>query len=561
MTGRTKGFAYRYRHVRRYQEILNILAKNGFGFIIDRLELPGQSLYQRFKKEKPPQAEELANLPERITQVMKELGPTFIKLGQLFSTRPDLLSADYIKEFAKLQDEVTPVPIEMIKSVILEETGGQIDELFAEFELDALASASIGQVHRAKLVTGEDVVVKIQRPGIERLIKTDLEILEDIARFLEERTPLVENYNITDMLVEFRISILEELDFSLEGRNAEIFKANLQDDSRVYIPKIYWEYTKKRVLVMEYVEGVKIGGREKMIASGYDPRQIAEALVEAMITQIYTDGFFHSDPHPGNLAVLPGNKIVFMDFGQVGYLDEEIREKAADMVLALLKHDIDAVVKGLLQIGIVCGQPNMSHLRRDVSRLERKYYGMSLQEVEVGTSVQELMEVASRYNIRIPTDFVMAAKAGVTLEGTIRDLVPDLSLVEIGKPFATKVYLHRYDPRKILHKTQKNSLRLFSTLMHLPELFEDLIDNIRSGRLALSIELKDLPMAVNQLKSAVNRLAVSIIFSGLLIAGALMVRINPSSFIIRYHISEVIFVFAFLVVGLLLFTLFFDHRN
>lgn len=561
MTGRTKGFAYRYRHVRRYQEILNILAKNGFGFIIDRLELPGQSLYQRFKKEKPPQAEELANLPERITQVMKELGPTFIKLGQLFSTRPDLLSADYIKEFAKLQDEVTPVPIEMIKSVISEETGGQIDELFAEFELDALASASIGQVHRAKLVTGEDVVVKIQRPGIERLIKTDLEILEDIARFLEERTPLVENYNITDMLVEFRISILEELDFSLEGRNAEIFKANLQDDSRVYIPRIYWEYTKKRVLVMEYVEGAKIGGREKMIASGYDPRQIAEALVEAMITQIYTDGFFHSDPHPGNLAVLPGNKIVFMDFGQVGYLDEEIREKAADMVLALLKHDIDAVVKGLLQIGIVCGQPNMSHLRRDVSRLERKYYGMSLQEVEVGTSVQELMEVASRYNIRIPTDFVMAAKAGVTLEGTIRDLVPDLSLVEIGKPFATKVYLHRYDPRKILHKTQKNSLRLFSTLMHLPELFEDLIDNIRSGRLALSIELKDLPMAVNQLKSAANRLAVSIIFSGLLIAGALMVRINPSSFIIRYHISEVIFVFAFLVVGLLLFTLFFDHRN
>ncbi|MDD2555918.1 MAG: AarF/UbiB family protein [Syntrophaceticus sp.] len=561
MAGRTKGFAYRYRHVRRYQEILNILAKNGFGFIIDRLELPGQSLYQRFKKGKPPQEEELANLPKRITWVMKELGPTFIKLGQLLSTRPDLLPADYIKEFAKLQDEVTPVPIEQIESTVWEETGSQVSVLFAEFESEALASASIGQVHRAKLFTGEDVVVKIQRTGIERLIKTDLEILEDIAKFLEERTPLVENYNITDMLVEFRISILEELDFSLEGRNAEIFKTNLQDDSRVYIPEVYWEYTKQRVLVMEYVEGKKISGREKMIAAGYDPRQIAEALVEAMITQIYTDGFFHSDPHPGNLAVLPENKIVFMDFGQVGYLDEEIREKAADMVLALLKHDIDAVVKGLLQIGIVRGQPNMSHLRRDVSRLERKYYGMSLQEIEVGTSIQELMEVASRYNIRVPTDFVMAAKAGVTLEGTIRDLVPDLSLVEIGRPFAAKVYLHRYDPRKIIHKTQQNSFRLFSTLMHLPELLEDLIDNIRSGRLALSIELKDLPMAINQLKSTVNRLAISIIFSSLLIAGALMVCINPSSFIIRYHISEIVFIFAVLLVGLLLFTIFFDRRN
>ena len=563
MAGRTKGFVYHFRHVRRYQEILNILAKNGFGFLIDRLELPGRSLYQRFKGGKPPQEDELTNLPGRITQVMKELGPTFIKLGQLLSTRRDLLPKDYVIEFAKLQDEVTSVPMEQIESTVLEEMGSQISDVFAEFEADALASASIGQVHRAKLVTGEDVVVKIQRPGIERLIKTDLEILEDIAKFIEQRTQLVANYNITDMLVEFRISLLEELDFSLEGRNAEIFKNNLQEDSSVYIPIVFWEYTKQRVLVMEYVKGTKIGGREKMIAAGYNPKQIAENLVEAMIKQIYTDGFFHSDPHPGNLAVLPGNrnKIVFMDFGQVGYLDEGIREKAADMVLALLRHDIDAVVKGLLQIGIVRGQPNMSHLRRDVSRLERKYYGMSLQDIEVSTSIQELMEVASRYNIRVPTDFVMAAKAGVTLEGTIRDLAPELSLVEIGKPFAVKVYLHRYDPRKIIHKTQQNSFRLFSTLMHLPELLEDLIDNIRSGRLALSIELKDLPMAINQLKSTVNRLAISIIFSSLLIAGALMVCINPSSFIIRYHISEIVFIFAVLLVGLLLFTIFFDRRN
>lgn len=561
MAGRTKGFVYHYRHVRRYQEILNILAKNGFGFIIDRLGLPGQSLYHRFKGGKPPQEDELTNLPGRITQVMKELGPTFIKLGQLFSTRPDLLPEDYVKEFAKLQDRVTPVPIEQIESTVFEEIGSNISDVFAEFEPDALASASIGQVHRAKLVTGEDVVVKIQRPGIEHLIKTDLEILEDIAKFIEQKTQLVENYNITDMLIEFRISLLEELDFSLEGRNAEIFKNNLKDDSRVYIPKVYWEYTKQRVLVMEYVKGTKIGGREKMIAAGYDPQQIAETLVEAMIKQVYTDGFFHSDPHPGNLAVLPGNNIVFMDFGQVGYLDEEIREKAADLVLALLKHDIDAVVKGLLQIGIVRGQPNISHLRRDVSRLERKYYGMSLQDIEVGTSIQELMEVASRYHIQVPTDFVMAAKAGVTLEGTIRDLAPELSLVEIGKPFATKVYLRRYDPRKILHNTQQNTLHLFTTLMHLPELLEELIDKIRSGRLALSMELKDLPMAINQLKNTVNRLAISIIFSSLLIAGAVMVSVDPSSFLIRYHISEIIFIFAILLVALILIALFFDRRN
>jgi ubiquinone biosynthesis protein len=360
VTGRTRGFLYHYRHVRRYQEMLNILVKNGFSFLIERLDLPGQTLYHRFRRGKPSQEQEMSNLPGRITQVLKELGPTFIKLGQLLSTRADLLPQEYLQELARLQDRVTPVPMAEIESIILQEVGRPISDVFAEFDPRALASASIGQVHRAKLVSGEDVVVKIQRPGIARLIKVDLEILGDIAKIIEQRTQLGKLQNITGMLTEFRISLLEELDFSLEGRNAEILKKNMQEDTRIYIPDIFWDYTKQRVLVMEYVEGVKITGREEIIAAGYDPQLIAETLVNAMIRQVYVDGFFHSDPHPGNLAVLPGNKIVFMDFGQVGYLDEEMREKAADIVLAMVRHDIDAVLKGLLRIGIIRGEPNMS---------------------------------------------------------------------------------------------------------------------------------------------------------------------------------------------------------
>ena len=492
---------------------------------------------------------------------MKELGPTFIKLGQLLSTRADLLPPEYLHELAKLQDEVTPIPMAQVESIIQQELGRPVSDVFAEFDPQALASASIGQVHRAKLVTGEDVVVKIQRPGIARLIKVDLEILGDIAGIIEQRTQLGKLHNITGMLVEFRISLLEELDFSLEGRNAEILKKNMQEDTRIYIPDVFWDYTKQRVLVMEYVEGKKIAGREEMIAEGYNPRLIAETLVDAMIRQIYVDGFFHSDPHPGNLAVLPENKIVFMDFGQVGYLDEELREKAADTVLAMVRHDIDAVLKGLLRIGVIRGQPNMSSLKRDISRLERKYYGMPLKDIEVGTSLQELMEVASRYQIEVPADFVMAAKALVTLEGTIRELAPEISIVEIAEPFAAKVFLRRYDPRRILQIVQENTLQLFSTFVHLPMLLEDLIDKIKGGRLSLPIEHKELPMAVNQLRKTVHRLALSIILSSLLIAGAIMVSMNPSSFIAKYHLSEIIFLFAFILSLLLIIILFLDSRS
>lgn len=561
MAGRTRGFLYHYRHVRRYQEMLNILVKNGFSFLIERLDLPGQPLYQRFKRGKPSREQELTNLPERITNVMKELGPTFIKLGQLLSTRADLLPQEYLQELAKLQDEVTPVPMAQVESIFLQEVGRSITDVFAEFDSKALASASIGQVHRAKLFTGEDVVVKIQRPGIARLIKVDLEILGDVARIIEQRTQQGKIHNITGMLAEFRISLLEELDFSLEGRNAEIFKKNMQKDTRIYIPDVLWDYTKQRVLVMEYVEGKKIAGREEMLAAGYDPQLIARTLVDAMIRQIYVDGFFHSDPHPGNLALLPGNKVVFMDFGQVGYLDEELREKAADMVLALVRHDIDAVLKGLLRIGIIRGQPNMSSLKRDISRLERKYYGMPLKDIKVGTSLQELMEVASRYQIQVPAGFVMAAKALVTLEGTIRDLAPEISLVEIAEPFATRVFLRRYDPRRLLENAQQNALQFFSTFIRLPVLLDDLIEKIKCGQLALPIEHKELPMAVNQLRRTVHRLALSIILSSLLIAGAIMVSTNPSSFFIRYHVSELIFLSAFIPSFLLIIVLFLDSRT
>lgn len=556
----SRGLLYHYRHWHRYQEILHVLIKNGFSFLIERLDLPGLPLYRRLKTAGAPREHELANLPERVARMFGELGPTFIKLGQLLSTRADLLPEEYLQELAKLQDNVPPLPPDEVEKLIMQEFGRPISEIFVEFEPQALASASIGQVHRASLPDGQAVVVKIQRPGIARTIRVDLEILDDIGKIVEQRTRLGKIYNIAGMLAEFRSSLLEELDFTLEGRNAEIFKKNMKEDPQVYIPAVYWEYTTERVLVLEYVEGRKIAGRKELLDTGFNPRIIARSLVDAMIKQIYVDGFFHSDPHPGNLSVLPGNKIVFLDFGQVGHLDEELREKAADLVLALARHDIDGVIRGIMRIGITSRQPDLSSLRRDVSRLERKYYGMPLSEIRVGLSIQELMEVAWRHQIQVPADFVMAAKALVTLEGTIRELAPDISLVEIAEPFASRVILRRYNPRRLLHLFWQNFAQSAANVAHLPTLAEEVIDKIKSGQFSITLEHKELPHAANQLRRAMHRLALSLILSSFLIAGAILVSVNPSSFLVRLHLSEVIFGLAFLTSLFLMITLFLNRN-
>ncbi len=561
MTGSSRGLLRHYRHWRRYREILNILIKNGLSFLVERLDLPGLPVYRRLRKGAVTREEDFLNLPQRLAQVMRELGPTFIKLGQLLSTRPDLLPEEYIQEFAKLQDRVASVPYDQVETVFLKEFGKPLDEVFEWFDKEPVASASIGQVHRAKLRTGQDVVVKVQRPGIERIIRVDLEILAEIGSLIEQKTRLGEVYKISEMIEEFSASIMEELDFTLEGRNADIFKKNFEDNPQVYIPRVYWEHTTRRILVMEYVQGQKITTRQELREAGFNPLQIARCLVDAMIKQVYLDGFFHSDPHPGNLAVLNDNKIVFMDFGQIGQIDEELREKAADLVLALVKHNPDDIIKGLFQIGVIHGQPNLARLRRDLSRLERKYYRLPLCEISLGTSVQELLEVAWRYQIQIPSEFVMAAKAMITLEGVIRELAPEMSLVEIAEPFASRVIWQRYDPRRIRRRFMENIVKTTATIARLPYLAEGVAERINHGQVSLLVEHKGFPMVIGALRKSINRLALSIILASLLVAGAILVSLEPSSIFSRYHLSEIIFVLTLIHSFILTILLVFYSRD
>jgi ubiquinone biosynthesis protein len=559
MAGRS--ILYHYRHWRRYQEIMNALVRHGFSFIIERLDLPGAPLASRLRKGLIPPEDQLSRLPRQIVAVLKELGPTFIKLGQMLSTRPDMLPSAYITELSKLQDQVPSFSYNEVEEIFADEEGENISDVFTFFDHQALASASIGQVHRARLQSGEEVVVKVQRPGIEPRIRVDLEILMEICHIVQQRTRFGAIYNIPGMLEEFSTSLLEELDFNLEGRNAEIFQKNFADDGNVCIPGVYWQYTKRRVLVLEYIKGRKIAGRRELIEAGFDPQAIARNLVDAMIKQIYRDGFFHSDPHPGNLSVLAGNQVVFMDFGQVGQIDEVLREQAADLVLALAKHDLDGIIKALLHIGIVRGQPNMARLRRDMSRLERKYYGRPLKEISLATSVYEIFEVAWHYQIDIPLDFVMTAKACITLEGVIRELSPEMSLVEIAEPFATRVITQRYNPGRIQKRLWRDMVEMSGSIMRLPGLVEDLATRLQRGDVKLTVQQQDFPLAIGQLRRSVTRLAISIIIASVLIASSLLMKIDPSSILIRYHICEMVLVITFGTSFLLISVLFFDSRH
>ncbi|HAA90304.1 MAG: ABC-1-like protein kinase [Thermoanaerobacterales bacterium 50_218] len=557
-----KGLLYRYRHWRRYQEILNVLVKHGFSFLIEKLELPGLPFHRRLQGGiKLQRKEESTQLPRQVVQVLEELGPAFIKLGQLLSTRVDLLPEPFLKELQLLQDRVPPIPYSEVEMVFKKENGVGIETVFSSFDEEPLASASIGQVHRAVFKDGREVVVKVQRPDIERIIRTDFEIMLELANLIEKRTRVGQVYRITEMLDELSTYVFEELDFTLEGRNAEIFRKNFADDPYVYIPKVYWDYTTPRILVMEYVKGHKITTREDMEEAGIDPVFVARKLTDAMIRQIYVFGIFHSDPHPGNLAVLPGNKIVFMDFGQVGQLSEELREEAADLVLAMVRHDVDAIVSCLLSIGVVSDKVNFRKLKHDLSRLERKYYGLPLSKIEIGRSIQELMGILYHYQIRVPSDFTMALKALVTLEGVIREIAPEMSLAEIAESFARKAYYQRFAPRRWQKRLWREIAETVGSICRIPRFAEDVVNKLNRGEVSLVVEHKELISILDKLHKAMNRLALSIIFASILIVSAFLVRSVLSPVFFNLHIPELLFAFTLVFSFVLVLACFFANRS
>ena len=517
----------RIRHLKRYRDVAKVLARHGFGFFVEEigllhmLSLP-KRLFADMEEIDPK------SVGERIRQVIEELGPTYVKIGQMASTRADVIPADILHELEKLQDNVPPFSFEAVSRIIEEELGSPLGEIYSSFDEKALAAASIGQVHCARLHTGEKVAVKVQRPQIKAMIETDLEILMDLATLAEHRMERMERLQLRDVVEEFAKSLRNELDYTVEARNSEKIAKQFKSDPTIYIPTIHWDYSTQTVLTMEFVEGQKLNQFEGFDEEGYDRKALAEHLVKALFHQVLIEGFFHADPHPGNILLLEGGVIAFIDFGMVGRLTLDMKNNFASVVIAMMRQNTESMIKAVLRIGIVPDDVKLSLLTNDVDELRENYVDVPMSRISLGEAISDLFEVAFRHRIRIPSDFTLLAKCLLTLEGIVEKLDPQLSIMDMAEPFGIQLLKERYRPSTIAGRIWHNITDYGDLLVDLPKQLKDLMRDMVRGRVRLEVSvpeldifLKKLDRITNQLSFSIILLSFSIVMAGLIIASSL----------------------------------------
>lgn len=540
------------------------LMRHGFGYMVEELGLYHLlSLPRRIVTQEVHAA---LTLGERIRRVLEDLGPTFVKLGQLASTRSDLLPEPIIAELVKLQDSVAPFSAETARSIVEQELDQPLNEIFEAFENTPIAAASIGQVHRAVLHGGQSVAVKIQRPGVTRTMSRDLEILHDLSALAEKRLDWAKQYGLTRMVEEFSRSLLAELDYAQEGRNAERIAAQHTEQAKpkVAIPTIYWDYSSARVLTMEYVSGITLNRREELLKRGMKLKAIAQQLVEMMLDQIFIHGFFHADPHPGNVMLLDNGKLALIDFGMVGRLNEEMKDSLSALVIALMRRNTDSMVRAILRLGVIPENTDRAVLRDDVERLRESYYDIPFNQISIGKALNDLFGIARKHRLVIPPDLAMLGKTMLTLEGVVANLDPSFSIVQMAEPFGRQLLQQRFSGSRIQRKLLGGVADLAESLVELPSQARQLSALLSSGKLKVEVGLPELKNLEHKFSRVGNRLsfslvllAFSIIMAGLIIGSSL--RGEPS-LLWDFRVVEIGSVIALLMVVWLLLSIFKSGR-
>jgi len=532
------------------REIIRVFLKYGLDFILDRLGLGG------FRWPRPKKEVEEMPRGRRLRYAFQELGPTFIKLGQILSIRADLLPPDIIEELSYLQDEVEPFSSEEALNIIEEELKISPLELFAYINEEPLAAASIGQVHYAELKDGRQAAIKVKRPGVEEIIETDIEILFDIAQFAQKHTSLGETYDLIGLVEEFQESLQKELDYVAEGKNAELFNKNFSKNNKVYIPQVYWEYTTTSVLALEYIDGLKLSEADlsQREVLSFDPASLANILVDAVLQMVLEDGFFHADPHPGNLVVLEENVLGLLDFGMVGRISAEERQQFASLVMGMLEHNSERIIDAMFNLGFVADDVDFKALRREVDRLRDKYYQMPLEEINLGKAINEVLEVAFYLKVRVPTQFALLAKCMMTAEGVARTLDPSLSPAKIAEIYSRRLLLKKLMPSEMVKDFYNNLREYGSVILELPEILSTLLKRIQRDQLRLKVNLENLNEVMLGFLQIFNRVTLALIFVGFSIFWGtliLAVSINPAIFpsnIMLYMGLGALLIFIFLLV-------------
>jgi ubiquinone biosynthesis protein len=540
----------------RARQIADVLMRHGLGALAQQWELT--RFLPRGRRAPVLKNGEAAQLTtgQRVRLTIEELGPTFIKLGQIAATRADIFPADVVHELEKLLDSAPPVAFEEIRGVIQAELREPIETLFAEFDAKPLAAASIGQAHRAQMHTGERVVVKIQRPNIEQVINADLDLMLSQARFLQNRSTRVSQLNLVALVEEFAFALRNELDYTSEGRNADRIRRQFGDDSRILIPKIFWSHTTRRVIVSEELHGIKLNDLNRLRAEGYDLPAVAQMGTEIYMQQIFAHAFFHADPHPANLFVV-GNKIAMIDFGTMGFLSDELKTQLADLLVGLVNNDVEGIAQAMVHLGGDV-KVNESELRRDVQRFMIRYYGLSLRDVRVSDFMGEVFKIANKHHIFFPADFALLGRTLTILEGVARQLDPNIVLVEVAKPFVTQLVRERYTPQKLSGDFVRSVREASALTQTLPRRLDGLLTQLERGELQIRMSQPEQPQLTDKLDTIANRLAFGLIVSASIVGSALLIQSGHFSFTIfgmELPIAQLSFLFSTLMGAWLLWSI------
>ncbi len=505
------------RHLRRYRQIVEVLVRHGFGDALTQLGI-GRRLGLPLRLLRQDRTEVEITRAQRIRLALEELGPTFIKFGQIISTRPDLLPPAVITELSRLQDRVPPEPWEPIKACVEDELGQPIEQIFATFDPTPIAAASLGQVHAATLADGHEVIVKVQRPNIERTIDVDLDILYDLARLAQNRTALGQTYDLIEIAEDFAYTLRGELDYHREGHNADRFRENFRDEPYLYIPEVHWDYTTRRVLVLERIYGIKIDDIDALDEAGYDRRQIAAHSARMITREILQDGFFHADPHPGNFVVMPGEIIGLMDFGMVGYLAPGDKADLARLYVVAMRQDVPGAADQLMRMGVADHRVDRIALERDLRRMMHKYYGLSIEEFQVGEMIEEFTTIAFRHRLRFPSNLWLVGKTLAMIEGLGLTLAPDFDMFTFAQAYVRRYRRRMWLPSQWGPSVARGASDLADLMLRLPKQTTRLLEQAERGELEAQVRMPDMLKAADRLDRIANRLALSMLTAAFTIA-------------------------------------------
>jgi len=551
-----------YRHINRYREIIAILVKYGFGDVLAKLELQKHLDFGKgFILGKT--AAEIAALSrwERVRMALEELGPTSVKFGQIMSTRPDMIPQELIIELEKLQEDVPPFSTEDAKRIIEEELGSPVDRIFRDLTDSPIASASIAQVYEAVLPDGEEVAIKVRRPDIDRIIEVDLEIMLHIATLIERHFKELDIVDPVGIVEEFARVIKKEQDFRIEAAHIERFASNFQSDTTIHVPHVYRDFSSSKVLTMEFIGGIKVSDITKegvqVQNSGIDPKVVAARGADLILKQIFEHGFFHADPHPGNIRVLKDNVICFLDYGMMGSLSARHREDLADVLIGIINKDESKITKTILKLSASgYGQiVDSEKLESDIAELIEVYAYCTLEELEIGSLLHRIMDVVAGHRLKVPRDFYLLAKALMTIESVGRELEPEFNAVKHAKPFVEKLIMERMSPLRLIEDFHLSAIEASLLMRDLPAEARNIITQIKQGEATIKFEHIGLDPMLKTFDQTNNRLVFAIILASLVIGSALIVLSGVPP---KWQEIPVIGIIGFLGAGIMGFWLLFS---